>query len=368
MRGYELELLTEMLHQYSPSGEEAALGEHLKKELEKNGFEVRFDGAGNVIGTRGKGSPTLLLAGHMDTVPGKLAVRVEGDNLYGRGAVDAKAPLASMIIGASRVQEPKGSMIIACLVDEEGSGKGIRQLIKDALQVDYAIFGEPSHSWNVTIGYKGGIHLMLECTTSAAHSSAPWLSDNAIEKTYEYWELIKKVKFKGEKPESRFYSVTSCLTRLNGGGSSSMIPSRCEAEIDMRIPPQISSDAILQELQKILGELNKLSPKTELKVKSLGTVTAYEADPHSLLVRALTYSIRKTCQKTPTLLKKTGTGDMNELGSTMKIPMVSYGPGDSHLDHTTDEHVSISEYLSSIKVYEEAIPRLFDLHNLQTSR
>ncbi len=54
---------------------------------------------------------------------------------------------------------------------------------------------------------------------------------------------------------------------------------------------------------------------------------------------------------------------MNELGATMTVPMVSYGPGDSHLDHTDEENISLSEYQDAIKVYEEAIPRLFHLHD-----
>jgi LysW-gamma-L-lysine carboxypeptidase len=355
-------VLVEMLRRYSPSGEEGDLAEYLKEELEENNFNVHLDDAGNVIGTRGKGPPTLLLCGHMDTVPGKLEVRVEGDVIYGRGAVDAKAPLASMIVGASKSAEQMGRIIVACAVDEEGQGKGIRQLINDNVQAEYAIFGEPSRSWNVTIGYKGSLHLLLECTGETGHSSAPWLFDNAIEKTYKFWEAMKGYRFEEEKAESRFYSVTSCLTRLNGGDSSSVIPSRCEAEIDIRTPPQIPPEVVFSRLEGLLEEFNKTAPKTELKLNSMGTVQAYESDSRSLLVRALTYAIRKIFQQSPTLLRKTGTGDMNELGSAMKIPMVSYGPGDSHLDHTSDEHISISEYLSSIKVYQEAIPRLFDLH------
>ena len=89
----EVDLLTEMLRLYSPSGKEANIAEYLAGELKKNNFEVITDKIGNVIGTRGSGSPTLLLCGHMDTIPGEIEVKLEGDNLYGRGAVDAKALL-----------------------------------------------------------------------------------------------------------------------------------------------------------------------------------------------------------------------------------------------------------------------------------
>lgn len=365
MTAHELELLTEMLRLYSPSGEEASLAEYLREELARRDFKVRLDEVGNVIGTHGEGPPTLLLCGHMDTVPGELDVRLENDLLYGRGAVDAKASLASMIVGASKVEDSGGRIIMACLVDEEGNGKGVKQLIKENVEADYAVFGEPSRAWNITIGYKGGLHLLLECTTSTGHSSAPWLSDNAIEKCYECWEAIKRNHFEEEKAESRFYSVTSCLTRIEGGGSSGMIPSRCKAEIDVRTPPQLSTEETFARLKGIVEGLNKPGEETRLRLSSLGSVPAYESDPRSPLVRALSYSIRKVCGKSPTLLRKTGTGDMNELGASMKMPMISYGPGDSHLDHTPNEHISVEEYLTSIRVYQEAIPRLFDLHNSQ---
>jgi hypothetical protein len=56
--------------------------------------------------------------------------------------------------------------------------------------------------------------------------------------------------------------------------------------------------------------------------------------------------VRKVLNKPATLLRKTGTGDMNILGKAMNLPIVTYGPGDSHLDHTLDEHIEIKEYLT----------------------
>jgi LysW-gamma-L-lysine carboxypeptidase len=47
----------------------------------------------------------------------------------------------------------------------------------------------------------------------------------------------------------------------------------------------------------------------------------------------------------------------------MNLPIVTYGPGDSHLDHTKDEHIIISEYLDGIQVYKETLLKLAELHN-----
>jgi LysW-gamma-L-lysine carboxypeptidase len=81
------------------------------------------------------------------------------------------------------------------------------------------------------------------------------------------------------------------------------------------------------------------------------------------LVHILSSSVRKVLNKPATLLHKTGTGDMNILGKAMNLPIVTYGPGDSHLDHTLDEHINVSEYLDSIAVYKESLLRLSELHN-----
>jgi LysW-gamma-L-lysine carboxypeptidase len=89
----------------------------------------------------------------------------------------------------------------------------------------------------------------------------------------------------------------------------------------------------------------------------------FEVNKNSPLVHALSSSIRKVLKKPATLLRKTGTGDMNILGRAVNAPIVTYGPGDSHLDHTTDEHLIISEYLDSIKVYKETLLKLSETHN-----
>ena len=93
-----VELLLETLRTYSVSTKEAKLSNLLRERMRQRGFKnVRTDNAGNAIGEVGSGRPHVLLCGHMDTVPGFLKVRREGDRIYGRGAADAKSPMCAMI-------------------------------------------------------------------------------------------------------------------------------------------------------------------------------------------------------------------------------------------------------------------------------
>jgi LysW-gamma-L-lysine carboxypeptidase len=83
------------------------------------------------------------------------------------------------------------------------------------------------------------------------------------------------------------------------------------------------------------------------------------------LVRALSLSIIDVRKKSPILVRKTGTGDMNILGNTFKIPVVTYGPGDPHSSHTVDERIEIKEYLASIEVFGRALFHLSRLHHIK---
>ena len=141
----KVRFLTNLLGIYSPSGYEEEISEFLITKLKKLGFVAKKDSIGNVIGEIGKGDFTILLCGHMDTVVGHLPLRVEKGKIYARGAVDAKGPLASMILAAASVVnnlDCNAKLVVASVVEEEATSRGIKNLIKEGISADYAIFGE----------------------------------------------------------------------------------------------------------------------------------------------------------------------------------------------------------------------------------
>jgi LysW-gamma-L-lysine carboxypeptidase len=365
MQDQAVRLLTNLLSIYSPSGKEEAISNFLVKEMARLGFRVKKDAIGNVIGEIGKGEPTILLCGHMDTIAGNLPLRVESNKLYGAGAVDAKGPLAAMIIAAATLARESAlhvRVLVVGAVEEEATSKGIKHIIEQKLQADYAIFGEPSGVENITIGYKGSLHLKITCKTETGHSSSPWFYENALEKAFELWQQIKSAYPPVEEQESPFHAVTACLVKLTGGRGNSKVPSESEMRVDIRVPPQFTAAQVFNVIKSVIKQYQAANPKAQVKVTVWDQNEPFEVAKNSLLVRAMSYAIRKVMNKPATLLRKTGTGDMNILGRAMNIPIVTYGPGDSHLDHTKDEHIDISEYLASIQVYKETILKLSELH------
>ncbi|MEO7134772.1 MAG: acetyl-lysine deacetylase, partial [Vicinamibacterales bacterium] len=64
---------------------------------------------------------------------------------------------------------------------------------------------------------------------------------------------------------------------------------------------------------------------------------------------------------------KTGTSDMNVVGPVWQCPIVAYGPGDSSLDHTPNEHLSLNEYWSAVQVIEQTLVAFASIKETSTS-
>lgn len=366
---YAVELLKKSLEQYTPSRSEASLANMIKdKCVNELGFElVNIDNVGNVIATKGNGEPRILLCGHMDTVPGQIPVRIEDGFVYGRGASDAKGPLIAMLLAASEFPKQKGTIIFAGVVDEEGNATGVKQLVKSGLSADYAIFGEPSGIDNITIAYKGRLEIRLTCDVrTSAHASAPWLAKNSIEEIYDFWNAVKCEIDRVQIKNNRTDSISCSLTEISGGSSHNVTPQKCKITIDIRIPTFTRCEEVLSILDKVI--FNVASTKGVRATYRIEDKTEpFEADYASPLVRALSLSILDVRRKRPILLRKTGTGDMNILGNAFNIPVITFGPGDPHSSHTSNERLSIKEYVSSIDVFNRALFHMSRLHQIKRS-
>ena len=369
---YAIELLRTTLDIYTPSRSESQLANYLKNICMDLGFEqANIDSVGNMVAVRGNGDPIILLCGHMDTVPGIVPVRHEGDYMYGRGASDAKAPLVSMLLAAADIPKQAGTIVFAAVVDEEGNATGIKNLVKDAsLKPHYAIFGEPSGIENITISYKGRLEIRLMCDVdNSAHASAPWLALNAIDKAFEVWNILKKafIEKDTKSTPNKADQVSYSLTEINGGTSHNVTPQKCRMTIDIRIPNKKTCDSVLAVFDEHISELQNNLNGVRIRYRVEDKTEPFEANISSPLVRALVLSVLDQRKKRPLLLRKTGTGDMNILGNVLNIPVVTYGPGDPHSSHTIDERVYIPDYLAGIEVYKNALLHMVRLHkNLQT--
>ena len=361
---FAVKALEKALRLYTPSLSEKPMTDFLADKCDDLGFEdIKIDEVGNLIAKKGTGSPKIMLCGHMDVVPGKVKVRKEGDSLYGRGASDAKAPLIAMLFAAAAIQNNNGTIIFVAAVDEEGSATGIKNLVKKDMGIDYAIFGEPSGVKQVTIAYKGRLAINLKVSVEdSSHASAPWLSKNAIQESMIFAKELKEGLETGQEGRTKGMLLTATMTEIKGGISHNVTPKECETTFDIRIPVDMNCKSTEQKIATLVKEIAE-KRGVEAFYSILDETEPFEAPHNSPLVRAFTLGIIEVEHSRPTLIRKTGTGDMNVLGNQWKIPVVTYGPGDPHEAHTIDEKVSIDEYLRGIEILKKTLQHLKRLHD-----
>lgn len=361
---FATKMLEKALRLYTPSLSERPMAEFLADKCDDLGFEdIQIDEVGNIIAKKGSGSPKIMLCGHMDVVPGKVKVRKEGDSLYGRGASDAKAPLMAMLFAAASIEKNQGTVTFVGAVDEEGNAVGIKNIVKKKMDIDYAVFGEPSGIKQVTIAYKGRLAIKLKISAAdSSHASAPWLSKNAIEESIIFVKELKEKLEANQEDKTKGMLLTATMTEIKGGTSHNITPKECETLFDIRIPVDMNCKNIEQKIATLVKEISQ-EREVDAFYSILDETEPFEAPHNSSLVRAFTLGIMQVEKSRPTLIRKTGTGDMNVLGNQWKIPVVTYGPGDPHEAHTIDEKVSIQEYLKGIEIFKATLQHLKRLHD-----
>jgi LysW-gamma-L-lysine carboxypeptidase len=336
-------LLRDMLSIYSPSGQEAALADYLVLRLDELGFRARCDEVGNAVGELGDGPRTLVLLGHMDTVPGFIPVRQEGDRLYGRGAVDAKGPLAAFIAAAAQVgPRPGWRIVVVGVVEEEAAtSRGARHLIAHWPAPDACVVGEPSGWQRLAVGYKGRLRVDYALEQAMGHSAGP--SATAAEEAVDFWGRLRAwADDYNRGRERQFDQLTPSLLSIHSGDDG--FRERVAAHIGLRLPP----GPAVEDLKAAIRELARRSARPA-EVAFHAYEPAFRADKHTPLVRAFLVAVRAQGAR-PAFVVKTGTCDANVVGPAWGCPIVVYGPGDSKLDHTPQEHVSLTEFQQAIGV------------------
>lgn len=353
-------LLVGALRIYSPSTEEGELAEYLCDSMKTLGYSrVRLDRSGNAIGEGGSGKTSLLLCGHMDTVPGILPVRRTPTTLHGRGAADAKSPLCALLLAGAESMEAGVRVTFAGVTQEEGNGEGIEGLLADGSMYDCAVFGEPSGANRITVGYRGRASLNVKVRTQGGHAGSSWAHRSAFDEFLSVLEKARDFESARSVRGDHYRSVSLTPTLVRSGTSHNVVPDSCEATIDLRVPPGTTVREVVRSFKRFV---RPREPGASVSVASGPPTEPYEAPVRSKVVRALQRAVLLRLKTRPVLVRKTGTGDMNTFAQrTRGASCVTYGPGLSKTSHTDHEAVRVRDYLDSIEVLKEAVRQLGSL-------
>jgi LysW-gamma-L-lysine carboxypeptidase len=364
-RAAAVELVRGLVAIPSLSRQEAAASAWLADQMRAAGFDRAFvDDAGNAVGELGDSSAsrTIVLLGHIDTVPGNIPVRIENDLLFGRGSVDAKGPLATFVAGAARFGSAAAKaanirvVVVGAVEEEAATSKGARFIAArfngPSEPIPAAcIIGEPSH-WNrVTLGYKGRLLLDFTADQPMAHTAGPDASVASV--VVDYWNWVTAHAARTNDGKDKIFDQLSPSLRRFITSTNEQMHDIVDGQFAWRLPVGFDAAGFERELQQVASGL---SANTTFSLKFRGYEKAWRGDRNNALVRSFLAGVRsvESSEKLGFVLK-TGTSDMNVVGPAWQCPIVAYGPGDSALDHTPNEHLSLAEYWKAVNVVEQTL-------------
>jgi LysW-gamma-L-lysine carboxypeptidase len=344
----DVELLRRLVAIESLSDHEHEAVAELTAQMDRRGFRTSTDRAGSAIGTIGDGPTRVVLLGHIDTVPGRIPVRIEDGVLHGRGAVDAKGPLCTFVAAAARAAA-KGNVTITVVgaAGEERMGSPGATEVATWPAPDFCVIGEPSGWDAVCLGYRGTLSLRYRLRVSGRHSAGP--GEAVAERAIGFWNaLVAEADAFNATVEGggSFNSLTPALRSFNT--ASDGLADEASLSIGIRLPPGFDANTLLRRLRGLAGE-------AELAVD--GIQEAYRSDKRTPLVPPFLRAIRAEGGN-PRFTVKLGTSDITVVGPAWGCPIVAYGPGDASLDHTPEERIELADYARAINVLTHVLESL----------
>lgn len=403
-RTQAIELLRGLVAIPSLSHQEAEASAWLVQQMAALGYDCAFvDAAGNAVGEIGPvdAAQTMVLLGHIDTVPGNIPVRIEataaGEALYGRGSVDAKGPLATFTAAVARVGSAWAHahniriVVVGAVEEEAASSKGAR-FIRDRFDGVHeplpaaCIIGEPSHWTRVTLGYKGRLLVELEASQPMAHTAGPDAGVAVV--AVEFWNWLSDYAATFNTGRDKAFEQFQPSLRRLATSTDEQMHDHVVASSGIRLPLGFDVDRFVADLCAWAGERGRQgkgetpqSPISNLLISNLSIsqspnpiAVTFSGSPTSITLRFSSYEPAWRGDRSNSLVRsflqglkevapaeklgfvlKTGTSDMNVVGPAWRCPIVAYGPGDSSLDHTPHEHVLLEDYWRAVLVLESAL-------------
>ena len=321
------------------------------------------------------GGKSLMLNGHLDTVPpynmqvDPFAANIEGNKIFGRGAVDMKGPITAMIMTLVAFKragiQPKGDLYFTGVLAEETNSDGCETLIDSGFRTDGAIVGEPSNR-EYAIGHRGLEWLEIEFIGKPAHGGVPDEGVNAIVNAAKFIMRAQEkiVPLLKERHHPHMGPSVMNFGRIEGGTQPSTVADRCKVILDRRYIPAEQVSDVLKEYADILEELFVEDPsfkgvmrRTDNSLMKKYYHVPMETSPDDPLVHSVTTSLEYITNSAPKMTTRRGWTDAAILSFYGKIPTVVYGPGDISRSHTPTEYITIDELVEGFKTYSLIVAR-----------
>lgn len=380
-----LDLLTAMVacDSTTPTGEEESTAELLAERLSEAGFEVETErlGPGRVnLTARHRFAPTgpsVMLNSHLDVVPAgsgwtspPFRPTLRDGRLYGRGAADAKGPLAAMACAAiDLVRGPDrdrlhGEVVFSAVSQEEGDSAGARHLVprlrRDGRLPDAVIVGEPT-GMRLLTAHKGSVRPVIEVVGVAAHAANPGAGVNAVTAAGLLLDRLGEYAAGLAAHGHPLLGAPTCTpVFIAGGEAPNAVPERCRITLDRRMLPGETPQSVLATIDAVLADFNTGGHGAHASVVECAPSTGGPSEtPQDHPFVQLCQRALAAAGADDALGGLTVNCDMTHFRAA-GVPALVCGPGRLEVMHALDEHIVVSELEQAVDQYRAILLEALD--------
>jgi len=363
------DLLKQLIRAESTAAQgESAAAEVIARHFQDHGIDCRVDrwdgGRSNVIAhvKTARRRPALLFVCHLDVVgPGEEpwrhppfeAVEDHG-RIYGRGTVDMKGAIASVVTAICEVVDGKttleGDMVFAATAGEETDSAGVLRFMEDRAwlpKLAGIVIPEPTDLAVIT-AHRGLFWLKITTKGKAVHSSMAERGVNAIGSMKRVLDELEHYRIEFP-PHPELGKSSMSINTIGGGETMNIVPDRCTLGVDVRTLPGQSHETIRYDFERMLAKLTAAVPQFEAALVVERSAGAMETDPDCEFVK--TFCSAVDVDLTNAIGFTTDAPHLASLGA----PIVIYGPGDPKLCHQVDEYIDVADLRTGADFFQRVI-------------
>ena len=353
--------------------QEEAISQYILDFFLEHGFTAyrteiepgRYNTFAILEGTERETAPSLMLTGHMDTVPAYDFEKAfepweDAENVYGRGTVDMKGALAAAMCAMVEIKESgtrlKGDLIFCGVADEEEAGIGTRSLIETGPEATYTVVGEPT-DLHIALGHKGLEWIEVTFKGKKVHGGAQEEGVNAIMMAGRFLQKLETEYLPklAQRTHPILGKATLNIGTITGGDQPSTVADHCSIRLDRRC---LTSETIAQvyvELQELIDQLHREDPRFEAEIRDVfdGTTLPHIpfcTDADCAVVKAAENALR-ACGEEPVVTYFPAWTDAGFIQAGTSSQCIILGPGGVATAHSVHEYISKKQLRMAAEIY-----------------
>lgn len=345
-------LLRSLMNIYSPTGKEQEIVGFLYKYLKGSGLPVKQQkidkDRANLIILPPETEIMAVMIGHVDTVAAydvdQLGCREEDDVIEGIGASDMKGGCAAMIeayLSFWKERRCCPPVALALVSGEEEEGDGTQRLVRE-YHFPWALIGEPTDV-RPCFSHYGYFEIQITTTGKRKHASLANPGQNPIEAMLRL--LIRLSRALTENRPEVVYNIRD----LSSSRSGFAVPERCDAWLDLHLPPSAPLGEIIVELEDIVASEGRENPDFNGTLSFINVHGGYDLPEKGRIPDALK-SVYTELQLPWEPQAFRSHSDANLLWASGIKPII-LGPGRLEQAHSPEEFVSFEQVLLASKIY-----------------